>query len=173
MAYFPMFGPAVHAVLSFVKAGGNPLELSPPEFEVELYRRIQARPTMFPDHVLRHVHACWRYIGELLQLADAYRVEYRFPNGKEPDLLLLHRDHAYIVDIKTAPCGWVPSFSRTDKLYLQVVETSHMLRRAWDIPVYGGFLLFPNLPKQLESTAPSWHEICQLFPVRYPQGSRC
>lgn len=147
MPGFPYFGNAVHAVFPFLKAGFDPCALTRSGFRPVLEQHWNVPPgKQMPARFYARVLECWHYVGELVALADVVDIEPLFANGKSPDLLLVHRGHRVIVEVKTHTPGTHVTRDQQHDTRKQVVGSAQLLAQhePGSFPVEGYVLTFSN-----------------------------
>lgn len=128
-ATIPHFGEAVHAVLPFLKHGGDPTNLDFKEFQKQMYHYVEGRYLTFGKEAWQRLHEHWRYVGEVVGLADEAYVEPKMPNGKVPDLVLLHRRHLYVIDLKaTHSEANLDNGPKAEAIRFQVFDSAREMR---------------------------------------------
>lgn len=152
----PHFGDAVHAVLPYIMHGGDPTQLGRLAFEDVLYHYHERERASFKGEVLKRIFSYWQYIGEVVNLADKVWVEPQTPNGKRPDLVLEHRRHIYVVDVKclnpNASLRGVSGEEMRVQVYGSAIELAKRLPPC--VPIYAYVLRFDNC--HVEELGPRW-----------------
>lgn len=168
MTFIPNAGPAIHEIFPRLRHSTfSPHHMKPQEARVILHSMKASRelPILQPVF-LEEVLFCWRYLKEVVELADSFRFEPKLA-GLIHDLLIYHQQRVYVVEIKTIYNATPKTANkRLSKGIKQVQEGMAYIRRthAPETIIYGYVLLFTFSSDGKEPDV-EWKEI---FPPPIP-----
>jgi hypothetical protein len=168
MATIPHFGEAVHAALPYIKNGGDPLSITHHTLKKTLPQYMEVHTDdvpSFSDQQTSYIKYCWQYVAEVIALAENVWIEPRTPNGRTPDIILVHKERLYVIDIK----AWIPGSlsdrgKKGDKILKQVYDSAWLIHKALGpkMPVFAYVLFFPNQAGHKFFPDPEWRLIGQI-----------
>lgn len=139
---FPYFGDAVHAVLSFMQAGGDPLALNDDQLQQALKDHM-AHPEVYTPDQLARIRDCWCYVADLTRHAAWVEYEPVSMCGLSSDILLGSDEVLCILEIKTfehrfdahsgLPTKLLKSYGNRRRLYTQraIEQIDALINDVW------------------------------------------